>query len=184
MITLPWTPQEIKDIHGLDIFEATVGQLAYPDNPAVVDALVAQCWQTFRNRRIGDFDKDYWLVMLDDRVKLEWLWYAKLADTLMAPAIAALETASSRDISTAESVSESAAHNESEDLPDVQAGSKKYLTNRADSTGNWSESANSEVLGTRTDGIKAEVLNRVVVALRTANGQFCAGLDSLFMGRW
>ena len=184
MMTLPWTPQQIKDNYAIDVFEATVGHLPYPENPAVIEALVNQCWQTFRNRPIGDFDKDYWLVMLDDRVKLEWVWYAKLADTIMAPAIAALDTSVSEDTTTTDAESESSSRNESEDNPDVAAGTTKYLSNRSESSGNGSNSSVVASSSARTDGIKAEVLNRVVVALRTANGQFCAGLESLFMNRW
>lgn len=93
-IPLPYTPAEIKEQftndlgQPLDVFAETVGKLTYSDDPTIPGKLVDQCWHRFRRRPIGDYDYQFWLECLNDRLGEIWPAYSKTLALLTSPALA------------------------------------------------------------------------------------------------
>lgn len=199
-ICLPPTPEEILLEYEVDVFEETVGQLSYPSNDAVVPMLVRLCWQRFRRRCIGDFDYEYWMVLLNDRVLSAWEWYSRTVDKYMDDSISDLPqiTETESELTTGQSsvtaVNETSEErrNEGEDMPNTPASLNKYLTVRGEDSREVMDSGESEtstegsrtLTRTREDGLRAEAYNRLNNALKEASMAFVRELDSMFMNRW
>lgn len=183
-MSYPWTVQQLKDHFGLDVFAETILKLSFPDRPEVITELYDLAWSRYRNRSIGDYDRDYWLSMLNDRVQSVWSWYKNIASEIYSSSIAVIQSASASETSTSTAAGSSTSHNESEDRPDIEAGSKKYLSARSDQSGTNEQSSSGSILSTRLDGPKAKVANEVMDELRTLNQAFVRELEPMFLNRW
>lgn len=183
-MSYPWTVQQLKDNFGLDVFAETIMKLSFPDRPEIITDLYNLAWARYRNRFIGDYDRDYWLSMLNDRVQSIWSWYKNIASEIYSSSIAVIQSGSTSDTSTSTASGTSTAHNESEDRPDTEAGSKKYLSARSDQSGTSGQTGTASGSSTRLDGPKAKVANEVMDELKTLNQAFVRELDSMFMNRW
>ena len=196
---LTYTPQEILDDYEVDVFAETVGEL--DGSPAVLEMLQALCWQRFRDRMIGDYDYEYWLIRLNDRVLTTWNWYKRLADMAMSPDLASLETAIYSEttgmtgsvVVDVDNTDPDIVESTDEDMPTTPIGpTDEYLSGRTRSnrnatavgTSDETSSSNAEVSGTRTDGMKAELLDKLANALKSANVGFVRELDIMFVNRW
>jgi hypothetical protein len=183
-MSYPWTVQQLKDNFGLDVFGETIKKLSFPDRPEVITELYNLAWARYRNRSIGDYDRDYWLSMLNDRVLSIWSWYKNIASEIYSSSIAVIQSGSTSETSTSTGSGTSTVHNESEDRPDIEAGTKKYLSARSDQSGTSGQTASASGSSTRLDGPKAKVANEVMDELKTLNQAFVRELDSMFMNRW
>ena len=183
-MSYPWTVQQLKDHFGLDVFAETILKLSFPAKPEIITDLYNLAWARYRNRSIGDYDRDYWLSMLNDRVLSIWSWYKNIANEIYSSSIAVIQSGSTSETSTSTASGTSTAHNESEDRPDIEAGAKKYLSARSDQTGTSGQTSSGSVSSTRLDGPKAKVANEVMEELKTLNQAFVRELDSMFMNRW
>ena len=184
---LPWTPQQIMDLYGVDVFAETVGKLVHP-NPLVIEGLTAKCWQRYRHRCIGDTNYQYWMDNFNDKVLLEWDWYSKVIDKYVTDEILSMDTGTIEDHSTsvASNTDSGLTHTEIENQPNVPVTATKYLDNRSDVEVSGNSTANSEntAISKRSDGLRAETLNKLMEALKSANVAFLRALDPLFMNRW
>jgi len=95
-----------------------------------------------------------------------------------------IQSGSTSETSTATGSGTSTTHNESEDRPDIEAGSKKYLSARSDQSGTSGQTSSGSSSSTRLDGSKAKVANDVAEELKTLNQAFVRELDSMFLNRW
>lgn len=183
-MSYPWTVQQLKDNFGLDVFGETIKKLSFPAKPEIITDLYNLAWARYRNRFIGDYDRDYWLSMLNDRVQSVWSWYKNIASEIYSSSISVIQSGSTSDTSTSTASGTSTTHNESEDRPDIEAGTKKYLSARSDQTGTSGQTASGSSSSTRIDGSMAKVANEVMEELKTLNQAFVRELDSMFMNRW
>ena len=78
MICLPKSPTEIKTEYLVDVFETGAANMI--GDAAILDAIKAACWRRFRHRAIGDYDYEYWLEILTDRMTDAWEEYKYKCD--------------------------------------------------------------------------------------------------------
>lgn len=193
------TPQEILDEYDVDVFAETVGLL---DGPAMIIGMLEKlCWQRFRDRMIGDYDYEYWLVRLNDKVETTWLWYGRIAEQAMDAAMTDLGTHTRHlSIETSEESQQVVANVDSdhtetltEDMPatpinpdDVYLSGRNNVTRDTTSDGTSETDTSSSAVHDEeiVDGLKIEVLGRVMNGLREANAAFVRELDELFINRW
>lgn len=237
-VPLPDTPKIIKEKYKddednpLDVFEITLGKLTIDGFSDAIDVIIDMCWRRFRNRPIGDYDYKYWLEALDDKVNYIWPVYSKLFKKCLESDIVAIYTGkdeitenaintkaavTTQDLTVTNNLTESTENNqvmnettivESEDNPDVAAGSTKYLSNRSNTERNTETDINAttnntgtikntgtinnddETINERTsrierqDGMNAENLVRVGDALKEIVEKFMLELEPLFLNRW
>lgn len=166
MICLPMSPTEILDEYQVDVFKTATANLI--GDATVIAGVETALWRRFRRRAIGDYDYEYWLEILLDRVAEAWEVYKYKCEIYKDRVIWDLSTHKSDESRTQESdnitkvivdadsgntityniTNNNTGSSESEDLPDtpVVVGSE-YLSRR--------ENNNSEAKQTGTTGTVA-----------------------------